>query len=56
MTSLMTIMEDYFAYRGFKYLRLDGEYTERDIFKGRRYLLLPKLLASVPSLARQGNA
>lgn len=22
----MTIMEDYFAYRGFKYLRLDGEY------------------------------
>ncbi|KFV91828.1 Transcription activator BRG1, partial [Fulmarus glacialis] len=24
MTSLMTIMEDYFAYRGFKYLRLDG--------------------------------
>lgn len=26
MTSLMTIMEDYFAYRGFKYLRLDGEW------------------------------
>lgn len=26
MTSLMTIMEDYFAYRNFKYLRLDGEY------------------------------
>lgn len=26
MTSLMTIMEDYFAYRGFKYLRLDGEF------------------------------
>lgn len=25
MTSLMTIMEDYFAYRNFKYLRLDGE-------------------------------
>lgn len=25
MTSLMTIMEDYFAYRSFKYLRLDGE-------------------------------
>ena len=25
MTSLMTIMEDYFAYRGFKDLRLDGE-------------------------------
>ncbi|KAG7231388.1 hypothetical protein INR49_011986 [Caranx melampygus] len=24
MTSLMTIMEDYFAYRNFKYLRLDG--------------------------------
>lgn len=24
MTSLMTIMEDYFNYRGFKYLRLDG--------------------------------
>ncbi|XP_010791079.1 transcription activator BRG1-like isoform X2 [Notothenia coriiceps] len=24
MTSLMTIMEDYFAYRSFKYLRLDG--------------------------------
>ena len=27
MTSLMTIMEDYFAYRSFKYLRLDGEAT-----------------------------
>lgn len=27
MTSLMTIMEDYFAYRNFKYLRLDGLYT-----------------------------
>lgn len=26
MTSLMTIMEDYFAYRNFKYLRLDGEF------------------------------
>lgn len=25
MTSLMTIMEDYFAYRNFLYLRLDGE-------------------------------
>lgn len=25
MTSLMTIMEDYFAYRSFKYLRLDGK-------------------------------
>lgn len=24
MTSLMTIMEDYFAYRNFVYLRLDG--------------------------------
>lgn len=24
MTSLMTIMEDYFAYRNFKHLRLDG--------------------------------
>ncbi|KAK2086724.1 Transcription activator BRG1 [Saguinus oedipus] len=24
MTSLMTIVEDYFAYRGFKYLRLEG--------------------------------
>lgn len=24
MTTLMTIMEDYFAYRNFKYLRLDG--------------------------------
>ncbi|NWT48757.1 SMCA4 protein, partial [Chroicocephalus maculipennis] len=29
MTSLMTIMEDYFAYRGFKYLRLDGERKAR---------------------------
>ncbi|XP_010211435.1 PREDICTED: transcription activator BRG1, partial [Tinamus guttatus] len=29
MTSLMTIMEDYFAYRGFKYLRLDGERIPR---------------------------
>lgn len=26
MTSLMTIMEDYFSYRNFKYLRLDGEF------------------------------
>lgn len=26
MTSLMTIMEDYFAYRNFSYLRLDGEF------------------------------
>lgn len=25
MTSLMTIMEDYFAYRNFLYLRLDGD-------------------------------
>lgn len=25
MTSLMTIMEDYFAFRNFLYLRLDGE-------------------------------
>lgn len=25
MTSLMTIMEDYFSYRNFQYLRLDGE-------------------------------
>lgn len=25
MTSLMTIMEDYFAYRNFLYLRLDGQ-------------------------------
>lgn len=27
MTSLMTIMEDYFAFRNFLYLRLDGEYV-----------------------------
>lgn len=25
MTSLMTIMEDYFSYRNFLYLRLDGD-------------------------------
>ena len=31
MTTLMTIMEDYFAYRGFKYLRLDGEATHTDL-------------------------
>lgn len=24
----MTIMEDYFAYRNFKYLRLDGKTTQ----------------------------
>lgn len=29
MTSLMTIMEDYFAFRNFLYLRLDGE-SQRD--------------------------
>jgi SWI/SNF-related matrix-associated actin-dependent regulator of chromatin subfamily A protein 2/4 len=26
MTTLMTIMEDYFAYRNFTYLRLDGKH------------------------------
>lgn len=30
MTSLMTIMEDYFAFRGFKYLRLDGTTKAED--------------------------
>ncbi|XP_059403112.1 transcription activator BRG1-like [Carassius carassius] len=30
MTSLMTIMEDYFAYRCFKYLRLDGTTKAED--------------------------
>ncbi|XP_075062877.1 SWI/SNF-related matrix-associated actin-dependent regulator of chromatin subfamily A member 4 isoform X2 [Mixophyes fleayi] len=30
MTTLMTIMEDYFAYRGFKYLRLDGTTKAED--------------------------
>lgn len=30
MTSLMTIMEDYFAYRNFKYLRLDGSTKAED--------------------------
>uniref|UniRef100_A0A8D0AKL4 SWI/SNF related BAF chromatin remodeling complex subunit ATPase 4 n=1 Tax=Sander lucioperca TaxID=283035 RepID=A0A8D0AKL4_SANLU len=30
MTSLMTIMEDYFAYRSFKYLRLDGTTKAED--------------------------
>ncbi|XP_043938271.1 transcription activator BRG1-like [Protopterus annectens] len=30
MTSLMTIMEDYFAYRGFRYLRLDGTTKAED--------------------------
>lgn len=30
MTSLMTIMEDYFAYRSFKYLRLDGTTKSED--------------------------
>lgn len=35
MTSLMTIMEDYFAYRGFKYLRLDGKCDqERRFLRG----------------------
>lgn len=27
MTTLMTIMEDYFSYRNFLYLRLDGKLT-----------------------------
>ena len=27
MTTLMTIMEDYFSYRNFQYLRLDGKLT-----------------------------
>uniref|UniRef100_A0AAQ4RL48 SWI/SNF related, matrix associated, actin dependent regulator of chromatin, subfamily a, member 4 n=1 Tax=Gasterosteus aculeatus aculeatus TaxID=481459 RepID=A0AAQ4RL48_GASAC len=30
MTTLMTIMEDYFAYRSFKYLRLDGTTKAED--------------------------
>ncbi|XP_016122166.1 probable global transcription activator SNF2L2, partial [Sinocyclocheilus grahami] len=30
MTSLMTIMEDYFAYRNFLYLRLDGTTKSED--------------------------
>ncbi|XP_059407495.1 transcription activator BRG1 isoform X2 [Carassius carassius] len=30
MTTLMTIMEDYFAYRNFKYLRLDGTTKAED--------------------------
>ncbi|XP_069623239.1 transcription activator BRG1 isoform X1 [Ranitomeya imitator] len=30
MTTLMTLMEDYFAYRGFKYLRLDGTTKAED--------------------------
>uniref|UniRef100_A0A8C5M013 SWI/SNF related BAF chromatin remodeling complex subunit ATPase 4 n=1 Tax=Leptobrachium leishanense TaxID=445787 RepID=A0A8C5M013_9ANUR len=30
MTTLMTIMEDYFGYRGFKYLRLDGTTKAED--------------------------
>jgi SWI/SNF-related matrix-associated actin-dependent regulator of chromatin subfamily A protein 2/4 len=29
MTSTMTIMEDYFGWRNFKYLRLDGERRDR---------------------------
>lgn len=29
MTSLMTIMEDYFAFRNFLYLRLDGEWISQ---------------------------
>ena len=30
MTQLMTVMEDYFVYRGFKYLRLDGGTKSED--------------------------
>ncbi|XP_045889799.1 probable global transcription activator SNF2L2 isoform X3 [Micropterus dolomieu] len=37
MTSLMTIMEDYFSYRNFQYLRLDGTTKSED-----RALLLKK--------------
>lgn len=33
MTSLMTIMEDYFAFRNFLYLRLDGKLSENRINK-----------------------
>lgn len=32
MTSLMTIMEDYFTYRNFNYLRLDGTLTALKYF------------------------
>lgn len=34
MTTLMTIMEDYFAYRGFKYLRLDGNIDWEPVWQG----------------------
>lgn len=33
MTTLMTIMEDYFGYRNFQYLRLDGELTHTHLFE-----------------------
>lgn len=33
MTSTMTIMEDYFSWRNFKYLRLDGERRDRKVIK-----------------------
>lgn len=32
MTTLMTIMEDYFGYRNFQYLRLDGELTHTSVW------------------------
>ena len=35
MTSLMTIMEDYFAFRNFLYLRLDGECPRGEARKPR---------------------
>lgn len=31
MTSLMTIMEDYFAFRSFAYLRLDGNVSDEKL-------------------------
>lgn len=48
MTSLMTIMEDYFAYRSFKYLRLDGENSSVVVFLVFLYssLLLHSLILS----------
>lgn len=36
MTSLMTIMEDYFAFRNFLYLRLDGKLNERERRKKKK--------------------
>lgn len=55
MTSLMTIMEDYFSYRNFQYLRLDGKLTplrmfENSVIKSTDYILIMCIMYNIELL------